>query len=103
MEFKRTTYGDTLLPVWADVLGWGITICCIIPIPILALMTWFDNMADNVSPLQVNYCAHNVPRNLLTGHPSPNYPLISGTEDFCDADSRVEASRRQGGGGLQQV
>ena len=35
--YERTTAGDYVYPVWADVLGWMITLSCVLWIPGLAV------------------------------------------------------------------
>lgn len=39
MDFKRTKYGDTVLPQWADGLGWCLSMTCVFPIIGFAIKT----------------------------------------------------------------
>lgn len=53
MDFKRTKYDGVVFFEWADVIGWGISLSCVAPIPIYAIYTWVNNSLSGYPCLQV--------------------------------------------------
>lgn len=56
VDFSRTKYGDTKLPIWADALGWTLSFTCISPIIFVATFTIVKTKLSNptASFLQVS-------------------------------------------------
>ncbi|XP_041373553.1 sodium-dependent proline transporter-like [Gigantopelta aegis] len=52
-NFQPSSYGDVMFPVWADVLGWLISLLSMLPVPIIALYVVYKQYRRSNSTLKL--------------------------------------------------
>ena len=43
IAYERLEQGDYLFPIWSEVIGWMITLSCLLWIPGMAVYVWFTS------------------------------------------------------------
>ncbi|XP_046555556.1 sodium- and chloride-dependent glycine transporter 1-like [Haliotis rubra] len=113
VDFKRTNYSGELFPVWADVVGWLITLSSVLAIPVIAIFKLIQHQRNNDSTIIQSVKAlmkptsqwgpalkeHRAQRETVSGSLPETYesqvPLTMGSKNsgLANINGQVDSSR----------